>query len=202
MESTETLWTVFCRLLMESSQSPWNTVWGLHDDCGYLCGLLMESTQSPHEPNVECRKYSHGVPIKSSESSWSPWKLVDEPHGSLFVYFRIFTLLVDDYMITSYVTGITWPIPTFADQLQWFPLICNDFQWFPIIFSNLQWFLPLANISCSLRTLVWYHAALWKFYSSVKQLPRTLACRDIKSARPHQHIASAQHWSSNLEISQ
>jgi hypothetical protein len=116
----------------------------------------------------------------------------DEPHGSLFMYFRIFALIMDHHMITSHVTGITSPIPTFTDQLQWFLLICNDFRWF----------LPLADVSRSLQTLIWYHAALQKFYSLVKQLPRALACRDIKSARPHQHTTSAWHWSSNSEISQ
>jgi len=56
----------------------------------------------------------------------------DEPHGSLFMYFRIFTPLADDHVITSHVTGITWPIPTFADQLRSFPLICDDFRSIPI----------------------------------------------------------------------
>ena len=98
---------------------------------------------------------------------------IDEPHGSLFVYFRIFAPLADDHVITSHVTGITRPIPTFSDQLQWFPLICND----------LRWFLPLADVSRALRTQIGYHVTLRKFYSSVKQLPRTPACQYIKIAR-------------------
>jgi hypothetical protein len=36
--------------------------------------------------------------------------------------------------------------------------------------------------------------------SSVKQLPRTPVCRDIKSVRPRQHTASARHRSGDLEI--
>jgi hypothetical protein len=59
------------------------------------------------------------------------------------------------------------------------PISCDDFCSFAMIFSDLQWFLPLANILHSMQTPVWYHAALWKFYSSVKQLPRTPACWDI-----------------------
>jgi hypothetical protein len=42
----------------------------------------------------------------------------DEPHGSLFVYFRIFTLLADDHVIMSHVTSVTQPIPTFSNWLQ------------------------------------------------------------------------------------
>jgi hypothetical protein len=135
-----------------------------------------------------------GTPISDSAHA-------DEPHGSLFMYFRIFALLADYHVILSHVTGITWPIPTFADQLRSFPLISDDFRSFPIIFGDLWWFLPSADISRSLWTPIWYHAALWKFYSSVKQLPRTLACQDIKSAKPRQHTASAQHQSSDSEIS-
>ena len=51
----------------------------------------------------------------------------DEPHGSLFVYFRIFALLVDDHVIESHVTGVTVPIPTFGDQFRSFLVISNDF---------------------------------------------------------------------------
>jgi hypothetical protein len=53
--------------------------------------------------------------------------LVDEPHGSLFVYFCIFALLADSHMIMSHVTGITQPIPTFADHLRSFAMIFDDF---------------------------------------------------------------------------
>jgi len=38
-------------------------------------------------------------------------------------------------MIASHVTGITRPIPTFANQLQSFPLISDDFQSFAMIFT-------------------------------------------------------------------
>jgi hypothetical protein len=83
MESTETLWTVFCRLLTESSWSPhrvhetrfedsMRTVAICVDSMRSPHGLLMESTQSPHGPNVDCRKYSHGVLRVLIESSWSP----------------------------------------------------------------------------------------------------------------------------------
>jgi hypothetical protein len=41
----------------------------------------------------------------------------DEPHGSLFVYFRIFAPLADDHVIVSHVTSVTRPIPTFSNQL-------------------------------------------------------------------------------------
>jgi hypothetical protein len=79
---------------------------------------------------------------------------------------------------------------TFTDQLRWFPLISDDFRWF----------LPSGDISHSLLTPIWHHAALQKFYGSVKQLPRTLECRYIKIVRLHQHTTSAWHWHSNLEI--
>jgi hypothetical protein len=52
---------------------------------------------------------------------------VDEPHGSLFAYFRIFALLADNHMIASHVTGITQPILTFTDHFQSFLVICDDF---------------------------------------------------------------------------
>jgi hypothetical protein len=52
---------------------------------------------------------------------------VDEPHGSLFAYFRIFALLADNHMIMSHVTGITQPMPTFADHFCSFPMISDDF---------------------------------------------------------------------------
>jgi hypothetical protein len=47
----------------------------------------------------------------------------DELYGSLFVYFRIFAPLADNYVIASHVTGVTQPIPTFSDQLRSFPMI-------------------------------------------------------------------------------
>jgi hypothetical protein len=47
----------------------------------------------------------------------------DEPHGSLFTYFHIFTLLADDHVIVSHVTGITQPMPTFANHFRSFAMI-------------------------------------------------------------------------------
>ena len=49
----------------------------------------------------------------------------DEPHGSLFVYFRIFAPLADNHVITSHVTGITRPILTFADDFRSFAMISS-----------------------------------------------------------------------------
>src|SRR6202451_3392584 len=37
-----------------------------------------ESLWTPCGFYVDCRKYSHGLPLKSMESSWSPWKPVGE----------------------------------------------------------------------------------------------------------------------------
>src|ERR1700729_4261878 len=37
-----------------------------------------ESLWTPCGHYVDCRKYSHGLPLKSMESSWSPWKPVGE----------------------------------------------------------------------------------------------------------------------------
>jgi hypothetical protein len=112
----------------------------------------------------------------------------DEPHSSLFAYFRIFAPLVDNHVIVSHVTR---PIPTFADQLWSFPLICNNCWSFLIIFSDLQWFLPSGDISHSLRPPNQHHATLQKFCGLVKQLPRTPACQYIKIVRPCQHTTSA-----------
>ena len=137
-------------------------------------------------PNSECRpKFRMRIQI---------WICVpaDEPHGSLFVYFRIFAPLADYHVIASHVTSVTRPIPTFSDHLRSFPLICDDFRSFPMIFSNFRWFLPSADISRALQTPIGYHATLRKFYSSVKQLPRTPACWYIKIARPRHFTASAR----------
>jgi hypothetical protein len=45
----------------------------------------MDSTQSPHGPNVDCRKYSHGVPMESSQSPHGVHvdsvRTVRSPHG-------------------------------------------------------------------------------------------------------------------------
>jgi hypothetical protein len=68
------------------------------------------ATINPNEKGNECQSaffnswhnYFHGV---------------DEPHGSLFMYFRIFAPLADDHVIASHVTSVTRPIPTFSDQL-------------------------------------------------------------------------------------
>ena len=52
---------------------------------------------------------------------------VDEPHGSLFAYFRIFAPLADNHVIASHVTGITQPIPTFTDHFRSFATISDHF---------------------------------------------------------------------------
>jgi hypothetical protein len=62
----------------------------------------------------------------------------DEPHGSLFAYFRIFTPFADNHVIASHVTGITQPIPTFADHFRSFATICDVFRSFAMIFSHLR----------------------------------------------------------------
>jgi len=61
---------------------------------------------------------------------------VDEPHVSLFAYFRIFAPLADDHMIASHVTGITQPIPTFADHFRPFAMFSNHFQSFLAICND------------------------------------------------------------------
>jgi hypothetical protein len=48
---------------------------------------------------------------------------VDEPHGSLFAYFRIFAPLADDHVIASHLTSITQPMLTFADDFRSFAMI-------------------------------------------------------------------------------
>ena len=70
---------------------------------------------------------------------------VDEPHGSLFMYFRIFAPLADNHVIASHVTGVTRPIPTFSDQFRSFPLICDDFRSFPMIFTFGRRLTSIAN---------------------------------------------------------
>ena len=66
---------------MKSSQSPRR----VYMDSMRTAVICLDSTQTPHGPNVECRKYSHGVPM---ESSWSPHgvhidsaRTVRSPHG-------------------------------------------------------------------------------------------------------------------------
>jgi hypothetical protein len=73
------------------------------------------------------------------------WFSVDEPHGSLFMYFRIFAPLADYHVIASHVTSLTRPIPTFSDQLRSFPLICDDFRSFPMIFTFGRHLASIAN---------------------------------------------------------
>ena len=63
---------------------------------------------------------------------------IDEPHGSLFAYFRIFTSLADDHVIMSHVTGITQPILTFSNQFQSFPIIFT-FGWCLTSIANPDW---------------------------------------------------------------
>src|ERR1700723_41529 len=56
--------TIFRRVSLDS-------MWTPH-------GLYVDSAWSPCGLYVDCRKYSHGLPLKSMESSWSPWKPVGE----------------------------------------------------------------------------------------------------------------------------
>ena len=76
MESTETLWTVFCRLLAESSQSPHRVHETWFEDSMRTVAICVDSTRSPHESTqsphglyVDCSSYSHRLLMKSSESS-------------------------------------------------------------------------------------------------------------------------------------
>ena len=173
----------------------WRTMsYDFTDTINFLCSNVAEFDDlelRPHNPIIfhVCRGKEQA-------------KKGDEPHGSLFMYFRIFTPLADYHMITSHVTSVTRPIPTFSDQLRSFPLICDDFRSFPMIFSDFRWFLPSADVLQALQTPIGYHTTLRKFYSSVKQLPRTPACWYIKIARPCQLTASAQLWPGDSEISQ
>src|ERR1700680_1005197 len=45
-----------------------------------------ESLWTPCGLYVDCRKYSHGLPLKSMESSWSPWKPMGECKVLLLLY--------------------------------------------------------------------------------------------------------------------
>jgi hypothetical protein len=84
------------------------------------------------------KKASAKLEMKCAMRLPSAGSNVDEPHGSLFMYFRIFAPLADDHVIASHVTSVTRPIPTFSDQLRSFPLICDDFRSFPMIFSDFR----------------------------------------------------------------
>src|SRR6202042_367897 len=73
-ESTRSFHGVHCGLPMESTifrRVSLDSMWTPH-------GLHVDSTWSPCGLYVDCRKYSHGLPLKSMESSWSPWKPVGE----------------------------------------------------------------------------------------------------------------------------
>jgi hypothetical protein len=50
---------------------------------------------------------THSVGPSGSNSVEGCWTYIDEPHGSLFVYFRIFAPLADDHVIASHVTSVT-----------------------------------------------------------------------------------------------
>jgi hypothetical protein len=121
--------------------------------------------------------------VISSFSSrwWAPWLSV-----RVFSHFRTVSRQSRD-RVTCHRHHTTYP------DLYWsFLIVCDDFRSFPIIFSDLRWFLPSGNVLCSLQLLDQHHATLRKLYGSVKQLPRTPACRYIKIARPHQRTTSAR----------
>jgi hypothetical protein len=118
----------------------------------------------------------------------------DELHNSLFVYFRISAPFADDHVIVSHATYVTWPIPIASDHFQSLPIISDHFRWFLVI-SDDFYFRPMSSACCSSQFSTVQHPR-----SSVKQLLRTPVCRDIKSARPRQHTASARHRSSDSEI--
>ena len=80
-----------------------------------LCDHLSLNSHSVHMNETEHPEKN--PPSMDSNFSKMP-NTADEPHGSLFTYFRIFAPLVDNHVIMSHVTGITQPIPTFADDLQ------------------------------------------------------------------------------------
>ena len=80
-ESTESPRGVSTESIVDS---PWSPLY-FGESLWTPCGLLMESTWSPCGLYVDCRKYSHGLPLKSMESSWSLHGLLMEsswsPHG-------------------------------------------------------------------------------------------------------------------------
>ena len=80
-ESIRSFHGVHCGLPMESTifrRVSLDSMWTPH-------GLHVDSTWSPCGLYVDCRKYSHGLPLKSMESSWSLHGLLMEsswsPHG-------------------------------------------------------------------------------------------------------------------------
>jgi hypothetical protein len=93
---------------------------------------------------IQSRCFSHD-PVTISQSfldrfvsSEMPATLnVDEPHGSLFAYFHIFTPLVDNHVIAPHATDVTWPIPIICDHLRLFPMISDDFP-FQLMFLILR----------------------------------------------------------------
>ena len=81
-ESTESPRGVSTESIVDS---PWSPLY-FGESLWTPCGLLMESTWSPCGLYVDCRKYSHGLPLKSMESSWSPWKPMGECKVLLLLY--------------------------------------------------------------------------------------------------------------------
>src|ERR1700685_3386322 len=78
-ESMRSFHRVHCGLPMESTifrRVSLDFMWtphGLHVDSTWTPhGLHVDSTWTPCGLYVDCRKYSHGLPLKSMESSWSP----------------------------------------------------------------------------------------------------------------------------------
>jgi hypothetical protein len=58
---------------------------------------------------AKCQHYGHDNNAGAPHFATDCKRLhdVDEPHGSLFAYFRIFAPLADNHVIASHVTGIT-----------------------------------------------------------------------------------------------
>ena len=153
-----------------------------------LFDLVWRKICSHQSVNLKSSRYGSSIPRLRW---WAPWLSV-----RVFSHFHTVSGRSCDY-VTCHRHRTTYP-----DLCRSVAIISAHLQSFAMIFSDLWWFLPLANVSRSLQTPIWYHVALQKFYSSVKQLPRTPACRYIKIARLRQHTTLARHRHSNSEISQ
>ena len=62
----------------ESTESPRGVSTESIVDSPWSPLYFRESLWTPCGLYVDCRKYSHGLSLKSMESSWSPWKPVGE----------------------------------------------------------------------------------------------------------------------------
>jgi hypothetical protein len=121
-----------------------------------------------------CGHVGHRANDCPTPNSIPPHERGDEPHGSLFVHFRIFAPLADDHVIVSHVTGVTRPILTFGDQLQSFALICDDLRGvtrpilticnhFAIIFTFGRWLALIVNPNLVLHST----AAVLQFIKTI-----------------------------------